>query len=85
MDILVRYAPVRRRAPPGKPHADAAQSPPEHYGVKLSLFRPHDALGDAKRFAQIFPAKLLESKRLNEDVRALKQPIFIKRFIVPPL
>lgn len=70
---------------PGKPHADAAPSPLEYDGGERSLFRRHDALGDAKLIARIFYATLRESKRLNEDVWSLKRPIFIKRFIVPPL
>jgi DNA polymerase-3 subunit epsilon len=57
----------------------------EHYGVDRSLFRRHDALGDAKLIARIFHAMLRESQHLNECDWSLKEPICIKRFVLPPL
>lgn len=57
----------------------------EHYGVDRSLFKRHDALGDAKLIARFFHAMLRESQHLNENAWSLEEPICIKRFVLPPL
>ncbi len=57
----------------------------DYYAIDRSLFKRHDALGDARLIAQLFFAEMAEARHMKIDSIAAEQPIEIKRFILPPL
>lgn len=57
----------------------------DHYGVDRSLFKRHDALGDALIIARIFHAEIAEARTMNVDSVVVTDPIKIRRFVLPPL
>jgi DNA polymerase III epsilon subunit-like protein len=56
----------------------------DYYGINRSVFKRHDALGDARLIAQIFRDELAEAQRMGVDALAV-DCIRIKRFVLTPL
>lgn len=57
----------------------------DYYGVDRSLFKRHDALGDAMLISRIFHAQLQEARIRGLDGFIARSPITIRRFVLPPI